>query len=140
MDLTERSWTLKQTMILGFPPLWIIYSMCGEKRYTCIFGRQRDELWQWQITVKQRFILFFFQWAEPQQWQHWILNSLSHKGTPMLFFFLVGSGCPFRKCISQPLLHNLGHVTSSCWWGWGYHCNRDFFLNYSMNFITFIAV
>ena len=26
--------------------------------------------------------------ATAQQWQHWILNSLSHQGTPRIFFFL----------------------------------------------------
>ena len=28
------------------------------------------------------------QWPKPQQWQHWILNPLSHQGTPIFLFFL----------------------------------------------------
>ena len=28
------------------------------------------------------------QWPKSQQWQHWILNSLSHQGTPWIFSFV----------------------------------------------------
>ena len=100
----EKAQTKSQktgVLVSALPAMWPQVINSFDLPGPCLFiGNKRD----FDYTISFFFSLFLFlffwpcpqqvkipgpgiksvphQWPEPQQWQHWILNQLSHQGTP----------------------------------------------------------